>query len=82
MMENELIQLLSRVLTSWQVWAATIAILLFWSIVFYVANPRVKRKRSMSRIPRVKAPKAPKPSRKKADVPIADEDEENLDSEG
>ena len=72
MLSKELVPLLIQVISSWQVLAVTIAILLYFSLVFFVARTR-GRSRSASYHSR---PKKKKPQKAKQG-PVSAEDEIN-----
>lgn len=63
MISNELKSLLIQVITSWQVIAVSVALVLYFSLVFYVA-----RFSNIIKIPTIPKPK-PKPKREKKPEP-------------
>ena len=76
MFEKEIFQLMKHVLTSWQVIAVSIALVIYLNIVFYVArayhNPRIGRIKIKK--------KKPKPDT--AVVPQSESDESDNDELG
>jgi hypothetical protein len=76
MFSSEVRDLLLQVITSWQVWVITVAIIFYISLVGYVA--KLNRRRRPSSMPKVKKKKQPK-----LDTPVSSEtDELGLEEKG
>ena len=70
-----MIELIKKVLLSWETIAVTAALVLYMQLVFYVARLR-RRKPSKLFVRKPKAPKPPKPPKKKPKGEEEGEDEE------
>ncbi|MDR2485829.1 MAG: hypothetical protein LBD55_10585 [Treponema sp.] len=73
MISNELKSLLIQVITSWQVIAVSVALVLYFSLVFYVA-----RFSNTVKIPAMPKPK-PKPKKENKPEPKSAEDDEEVE---
>jgi hypothetical protein len=78
MFSEEVTAFLGRLLTSWQIYAVTIGLLIYFKLVFYVASARRRRSFDFSSTTRSKPKKEKKA--KAAEKPI-DTDDLGLDEE-
>ena len=76
MFSKELLGLLFQVVTSWQVIAATIAVVLYLWLVLYVARPRIA-----NRIPRSMRKFSPPKEKKEKTKPVPEEEITDEDDE-
>jgi len=79
MTSDEIIKLLVKVVSSWQVIVVTVVLLIYLKLVFYVANPRYSRHSDFSLSSKPEKKKKEKPV--KASAKSSDDDDLGLTEE-